>query len=120
MTPHYGAVRHLGFTAILLSACSFGDLFKSAGPGAVQFVWTGDSVVAVGAAMPFQVTLRVDGIPAATPVVRVAIPDSAKISFASTRDSIMGLQPGYGDVVAWIESSLAARVDTVFRIRARP
>lgn len=113
-------MRRLGFSTILLSACAFGDLFQAAGPGAVQFVWNGDSVVTVGATIPFRVTLRVDGIPAATPVVRVAIPDSTKISFASTRDSIKGRQSGYGDVVAWIEISLAARVDTVFRVRARP
>jgi hypothetical protein len=113
-------VRRLGFATVLLSACAFGDLFQAAGEGAVAFVWNGDSVVTVDATIPFRVTLLVDGIPAATPLVRVAIPDTTKISFASTRDSIRGLRPGYGDVVAWIESSLAARVDTVFRVHARP
>lgn len=113
-------MRRLAFAVIVLSACAFGDLFQAAGAGAVRFVWTGDTVVTVGAAAPFQVTLLIDGSPAATPAVHVEIPDSTRISLAATHDSIIGRQPGYGDVVAWIESSLAARVDTVFRIRARP
>lgn len=114
-----GILRAVAVVSVVC-ACAFGDVFKAAGPGEVQFVWVGDTVATIGAATPFQVTLLIDGIPAATPTVRVAIPDSTKISLAATQDSIIGRQPGFGDVVAWIESSLAARVDTVFRIRARP
>lgn len=104
----------------VVCACAFGDVFKAAGPGKVQFVWVGDTVATIGTATPFQVTLLIDGIPAATPTVRVAIPDTTVIAFGSTQDSIVGRRPGFGDVVAWIESSLAAGIDTAFRIRSRP
>lgn len=125
---HYGAralpntVRILlaATIASVLGACAFGDLFQAAGPGDVRFVWVGDSVVTVGVAAPFQVMLLVDGAPASTPAVRVAIADTTVIAFDMTGDSIIGRRPGQGDVVAWIESSLAPRIDTVFRIRARP
>ena len=101
-------------------ACAFGDVFKSAGPGDVQFVWVGDTTVTVDSAMHFEITLLVDGVVAASPVVRVGIPDTTVIRFGSTQDSIVGVRPGNADVEAWIESSLAPRVDTVFRVRARP
>jgi hypothetical protein len=52
--------------------------------------------------------------------VRIAVPDTTNISLSSTGDSVLGHRPGFGDVVAWIETSLAARIDTVFRVRARP
>jgi hypothetical protein len=101
-------------------ACAFGDVFKSAGPGDVQFVWVGDTIVTVDSAMHFEITLLVDGVAAATPVVRVAIPDTTVIRFGATPDSIVGVRPGNAGVDAWVESSLAPRVDTVFRVRARP
>lgn len=101
-------------------ACVFGDVFKTAGPGDVRFVWVGDTVVTIDSAMHFEITLLVDGVAASSPAVRVAIPDTTVIAFASTQDSIVGLRPGYGVIAAWVESSLAPRVDTVFLIRARP
>lgn len=125
---HYGAVRGPRNAAIAtvllasaaLASCSFRDLFADAGPGDLEFVWVGDTVVTVGASTPFHVTLMVDGLPAPSPAVRIAIPDTTVITFGATADSIVGRRPGQADVVAWIESSLAARVDTVFRIRSRP
>ena len=101
-------------------ACAFGDVFKSAGPGDVQFVWVGDTIVTVDSAMHFEITLLVDGVAAASPAVHLAIPDTTVIRFGVTQDSIVGVRPGNADVEAWIESSLAPRVDTVFRVRARP
>lgn len=108
------------FAVSLVSACAFGDLFTAAGPGDVRFVWVGDTVVTIGVATPLEVTLLIDGMPAGTPAVRVAIPDTTVIAFGSTQDSVVGRRPGHGDIVVWVESSLAPRIDTVFRIRARP
>lgn len=103
-----------------MTACAFADVFKPAQAGDVQFVWVGDTEVRVDSAIAFQVTLFVDGAPAANPTVRITVPDTTNISLSSTGDSVRGLRPGFGDVVAWIETSLAARIDTVFRVRARP
>jgi hypothetical protein len=103
-----------------VTACAFGDLFESAGPGDVRFVWVGDTVLFIDSAVAFDVTLLIDGVAATSPEVHVEIPDSTVISFHNGQDSIIGSRPGFGDVVAWIESSLAPRVDTVFRIRSRP
>jgi hypothetical protein len=100
-------------------ACGFSDLFKASGPRDVRFV-TGDTVVMRGQAILFRVELWVDGAPASSPTVRIVIPDSTRIRFNASRDSINGLQVGFGDVDAWIESSLAPRVDTTFRVRVRP
>lgn len=106
--------------AATLTACAFADVFKPAQAGDVQFVWVGDTLVRVDSAIAFQIALLVDGAPATTPTVRIAVPDSSRISLNATGDSLLGVSPGFGDVVAWIESSLAARIDTVFRVRARP
>ena len=107
-------------TATTLTACAFADVFKPAQAGDVQFVWAGGTEVRVDSAIAFQVTLLVDGAPATSPTVRIAVPDTTNISLSSTGDSVLGHRPGFGDVVAWIETSLAARIDTVFRVRARP
>ena len=106
--------------AALCYSCVFGDVFKAAGPGDVRFVWVGDTVVTVDSAMHFEVTLLIDGVAAPSPAVRVAIPDTTNIKFRTTQDSIVGVRPGHGDIEVWVESSLAPRVDTVFRVRARP
>ena len=126
--PHYGTVRCpriIAASSTILAAavavsCAFGDLFTAAGQGAVQFVWTGDTIVTIDVASPFEVTLMIDGLPATSPAVRLAIVDTMVIKFGATHDSIIGQSVGQTDVVAWIESSLAPRVDTVFRIKARP
>ena len=106
----------------LVGSCAFGELFSSAGPGDVQFVWVGPTEVQRDSAIAFQVTLLVDGVPATTPVVQVTIPPASptRIAFGATQDSIVGIQPGSGVVEAWITSSLAPRVDTVFQIQVRP
>lgn len=104
----------------LLAACAFADVFGAAQAGDVRFVWLGDTVVDVGAAIPFQVVLEIDGARTGTPQVRVTVPDTRNITLAPTGDSIVGVRPGFGDVVAWVESSLAPRIDTVFRVRSRP
>ena len=108
--------------AAVIGSCAFGELFSSAGPGTVQFVWVGPTEVEVDSAIAFEITLLVDGVPATTPIVHVTIPVATPqvLAFGATEDSIVGLRPGFGDVVAWITSSLAPRVDTVFQIRARP
>jgi hypothetical protein len=106
--------------AATLTACAFTDVFKPAEAGDVQFVWVGDTLVTVGTAIPFQIALQIDGAPASSPAVRVTIPDTTVITLDATGDSIIGRRPGQGDVVAWVESSLAARIDTVFRVRSRP
>lgn len=124
---HLGAVRALTsprlWPAALAAACSYacalGDVFKASGPGEVSFA-TGDTVVIRGQMIPFRLELRVDGAAATTPTVRLMIPDSTRIAFNARKDSIIGIQVGYGDVVAWIETSLAPRVDTTLRIRVRP
>ena len=108
-----------GAAAALLGACAFTDVFKESGPGNVSFV-TDDTVVTRGTAIAFNVALVVDGAPAGTPSVQLIIPDSTRIKFNTTGDSVSGLQVGVGNVVAWIETSLAARVDTILRIRVRP
>ena len=127
---HYGAVRdRLGLGGAsplivmsLVGSCAFGEVFSSAGPGDVQFVWVGPTEVRRDSAIAFQITLLIDGVPAATPAVQVAIPPASptRITFGATQDSIVGIQPGPGEVEAWITSSLAARVDTVFTIQVRP
>jgi hypothetical protein len=105
--------------AALSYACALGDVFKASGTGVVSFV-TGDTVVTRGQVIRFRIELRVDGAPASTPTVRLVIPDSTRIRFNATRDSISGLQVGFGNVVASIETSLAPRVDTTLRVRVRP
>ena len=108
-----------GAAAALLGACAFTDVFKASGPGNVSFV-TADTVVTRGTAIAFNVQLLVDGAPAGTPTIQLLIPDSTRIRFNATHDSISGLQVGNADVEAWIETSLAARVDTILRVRVRP
>lgn len=100
-------------------ACALGDVFKSSGPGDVSFA-TGDTVVTRDQMIPFRLELRVDGAAVTSPTVRLMIPDSTRIAFNASKDSIRGIQVGFGDVVAWIETSLAPRVDTTLRIHVRP
>jgi hypothetical protein len=116
--PHL-ASRLIGLATVALCACGFDDLFQETGAGDVSFVWVGDTVIQRDVPSYFEVHLLVDGILSASPVVHVEIPDTTVISFAAT-DSIVGSRNGFGDVVAWIESSLAPRIDTSFRIRSRP
>lgn len=108
--------------AATLTACAFADVFKPAKAGDVQFVWVGPTDVRRDSAIAFQITLLIDGVPATTPAVQVAILPASptRIAFGATGDSIVGIQPGPGEIEAWITSSLAARVDTVFQIQVRP
>jgi hypothetical protein len=107
-------------TSCLTAACALGDLFRAAGPGDVSFRWTGDTVIAVGVASFFHVDLLVDGAEVDQPAVLVTIPNPQRFDFAATQDSLIGLQPGTGDLVATIVSSLGGRLDSTFRIRVRP
>lgn len=103
------------------SACFLDDLFADAGARAVTFQWTGDTVVAVGVPTFFQVTVAVDGVPAATYPVELEIPDTTNLKFGVTHDTVIGLRPGHGDdVVARIRSSLSPAIDSAFNIRVRP
>lgn len=110
-------------SALLLAAvtaCAFTDIFKQSGPGDVVFVWVGDTLVTVGVASPFRIELRVDGVAVSTPSVRVVIPDTTNLDFASTTDSLIGKRPGFADIVATVSTSLSPQVDSTFRIRSRP
>ena len=109
----------IGLATAALCACGFDDLFQETGAGDVRFVTT-DTLVIRGQSIPFRVELLVDGVPATNPAVQREIPDSTRIRFNATGDSISGIQVGSGDVVLWIESSLAPRIDTTIRIRVRP
>jgi hypothetical protein len=115
-------VRYLNAlaAAATVTACAFADVFKPAEEGNVRFVWVGDTVVNVGSAIPFQVVLEVDGTPVTAPAVRTALEDNTNIDLNAAGDSLLGLRPGFGNVLAWVETSLAPRIDTAFRIRARP
>ncbi len=114
-----GGALPLMIVTSFAGSCGFGELFSSAGPGEVQFVWVGPTEVPIDSAISFEVTLLVDGVPATTPPVRLTIPDTTRIDFGATQDSIIGKRQGFGDVVAWIENSMTPRIDTVFRVRAR-
>ena len=120
--PRLAALSVAIAAAAALGSCTFGDVFAEAGPGDVQFVWVGPTEVRRGDTIAFQVTLLVDGVPATTPAVHVAIPlvTPVRITFGATQDSIAGIQTGPGEVEAWISSSLTPRIDTVFRIQVRP
>lgn len=109
------------FVAITAASggCGFDDLFQETGAGDVQFVTT-DTLVTRGTTIPFRVQLMVDGAPATSPAVQHLIPDTTRIRFNATGDSIRGIQVGFGNVDLWIESSLAPRIDTTIRIRVRP
>jgi len=120
--PRLAALSVAIAAAVALGSCTFGDVFAEAGPGDVQFVWVGPTEVRRDSTIGFQITLLVDGVAATTPAVQVTIPPASptRIAFGTTEDSIVGIQPGPGQVEAWITSSLAARVDTVFQIQVRP
>ena len=117
--PSRLATLLIGLATAIGGACGFDDLFQETGAGDVRFVST-DTLVVRGQTIPFRVELQIDGAPSTSPAVQRQIPDSTRIRFNATRDSIIGVQVGFGDVVVWIESSLAPRVDTTLRIRVRP
>ena len=109
----------IGLATAAIGACGFDDLFQETGAGDVRFV-SGDTLVIRGQTIPFRVELWVGGVQTTSPAVQRQIPDTTRIRFNATGDSITGVQVGRGDVVLWIESSLAPRVDTTLSIRIRP
>jgi hypothetical protein len=103
-----------------LGACTLGDLFSDVGARAVLFEWIGDTVVSVGARAPVIVAVRVEGTVTPGLTIELEIPDTTNLKFGATHDTIVGLRPGHGDVIARTRSSLSPAIDSVFRIRVRP
>jgi hypothetical protein len=111
----------LALCGALGTGCGLSDVFTTPGPGAVVFVWEGDSVLADGQVIPILITVLADGEPLVTPRLEVTVPDTDTtiIALDTTGDSIVAKRSGRGDVVVELRSSLTTGVppDTVFTIR---
>lgn len=117
--------RYASFTTMALltclGACGLDDVFAPAGAGNVVFVWLGPPDLTRDVPVAWGVEVRVDGSPLASPTLVVTFPDTTRIRYASTPDSIVGLRNGPGEVVVQLISSLASTpVDTVFRLQVHP
>jgi hypothetical protein len=102
------------------AACALADVFAASGPRDVTFAWQGPPDLTINVAVPLQVTVLVDGEPVANPPLRF-FPDSTRIVFGATADSIVGKQNGRGELRVRLESSIATTpVDTVFAFQIHP
>lgn len=113
------AVTLLG--AAYASACALGDVFAGAEEGDVVFLWQGPADLKRDSAVFLAFTVTVDGVPVAAPNLRYAFPDTTRLRYGTTTDSMVGLQNGQGHVLVQLLSSVATTpVDSEFRFQIRP
>lgn len=107
--------------AVGLSACGLADVFAASGPRNVSFAWLGPADLTVGVPVKVSIAVIVGGAPVDAPALTVSLPDTTRIAFASTTDSIVGLRAGRGEVAVMLQSSLATTpIDTVFSLQIHP
>ena len=119
-TPVRPGPRAAALTAVLLAAgCGLTDVFVGAGPGAVVFVWEGDSVIGRDEVVPIRVTVLADGEPLIDPRLLITVADTTTIALVPTGDSLVGRRSGRADVLVELRSSLTTGVpsDTTVSIR---
>lgn len=117
------AALRIGVLLLTVSAtaCQLADVFAASGPRDVTFVWLGPPDLTVGVPVAVSVEVLVRGSALDAPTLLVSLPDTTRIAFASTTDSIVGVRPGRGDIAVRLASSLATTpVDTVFSLQIHP
>ena len=107
--------------AAYASACGLGDVFAGAEEGNVVFVWQGPADLKRDSAVFLAFTVTVDGAPVAAPNLMYSFPDTTRLRYGSTTDSMVGLQNGQGHVIVQLLSSVATTpVDSAFRFQIHP
>jgi len=100
-------VAGIGFLGALVPAACVLDAFGRAGPRGVTFTYVGDTVLRVGEAAAFEVTVAAQGVALSQPRLRLAIsPDSTRVVLNVTGDSLIPCQAGPASLlVALLHSS---------------
>lgn len=96
------AVRMGVFASTLLgvAACSFGDLFRTAGPRAVSITFTGDTVLFVGDTATFAFAVTANGVPVSNPNLTIESSDTSIFRLNAARDSLFALGNGNARLTA--------------------
>jgi len=117
-----------GFAAGLLGSlavggCALTDVFDPPGPAAdLVFVFSGDSVIAVGDTVPLVVVVHTAAGDLGAPRLRVTSLDPGLLQVNSRGDTLIGLGPGRALLDVQLMSSVitGAAPDTMHPIRVRP
>lgn len=83
-----------------LAACSFGDLFRTAGPRSVAIAYSGDSVLFVGGTSGFSIVVTAGGVPIANPDLTLESSDTTIFTITAARDSLLAVGNGSARLTA--------------------
>lgn len=106
-----------------MSGCALTDVFDPPGPAAdLVFVFSTDSVIAVGDTIPLVVLVHTADGDLASPRLRVTSLDPTLLQVTSRGDTLIGLAPGRALLDVQLMSSVITGTapDTVYSIRVRP
>lgn len=101
-----GVVTRLALTGAAVSACALADVFRAPGLQPVTLTYVGDTILPLGVAVPFAVTVEAGGALLPQPRLDITSSDTSVVALTAGSDSLLGKRTATATLTIRLQTAL--------------